>query len=95
MKDFNIGINLVKALKYNNDTVTPNRICIIDEDNLPSCIDVYTNNFGSKNCACRYVPERKHGKWIFDDRGFTICSNCLHKALPNKYCPHCGSQMKH
>ena len=49
----------VRAFKYENDTVTPNRICIIDEDSLPSCVDVFTNNYGQPDCAMRYVPEKQ------------------------------------
>lgn len=91
------GITLVNAFKYDNDTVTPNRICIINEDSLPSCVDVYTNNFGSKDCAKRYVPERESGHWCFNDEGEYFCSKCWGYPKTEhpmtKYCPNCGSSM--
>lgn len=55
----NIKLVQVNAFKYENDTVTPNRICIINEDSLPSCIDVFTTNYGQPDCAMRYVPEKQ------------------------------------
>lgn len=100
MQDFTIGISLVNAFKYANDTVTSNRICIINEDNLPDCVDVYTNNFGSKDCAMRYIPEKKCAKWILDDEGNYFCSKChIYPVISfveysfTEYCPHCGSPM--
>lgn len=90
-----IKVISVKAFKYENDTVTPNRICIFDEDELPSCVDVFTNNFGSRNCAKRYIPEKECGDWIFNDEGDYFCSKCYHypAAAHTEYCPHCGSPM--
>ena len=97
----------VNAFKYEDDTVTPNRICIIDEESLPICVDVFTNNFGQPDCAKRYVPETemKCAEWIFDDDGYSRCSKCFQKApvvlqyqdepttAHTEYCPHCGSPM--
>ena len=87
----------VDAFKYEDDTVTPNRICIIDEESLPSCVDVFTNNFGKPDCAKRYVPEKKSGHWCFNDGGEYFCSKCWNYPKGShpktKYCPNCGSPM--
>lgn len=47
-------------------------------------------------------PERKHGKWIWDDEGYH-CSECFFHAYGNtlecldgtyQYCPNCGADMR-
>ena len=96
MQDFSLTIKIspVYAFKYDNDAT--NRICITNEDSLPDCIDVYTDNFGSSNCAMRYVPKQTYGDWIFNDDGDYFCSKCKeynNMTYNPKYCPNCGSPM--
>lgn len=96
----------VRAFKYEDDTVTPNRICIVDEDSLPSCIDVFTNNYGQPDCAKRYVPEPvertcravEHSMYAAPYYYYT-CSECgsdltIWKNTLAPYCPWCGAKVK-
>lgn len=72
----------------------PNRICIVNEEELPDCIDVYTNDYGSSNVAKRYIPEQT-GNWIPDDKHFH-CSGCFGVTdVRTEYCPSCGTRMCH
>ena len=46
-------------------------------------------------------PERKRGKWIWDDFGYH-CSECFYNPVGSdeiffgeyKFCPHCGAEME-
>ena len=68
-------------------------------------LDSYTN----EGCPTIYSnPERKKGKWIYDGKGFYMCSSCgkpwVHwwaRVVPLnrmckelRYCPMCGADMR-
>lgn len=95
-KYLDIKTTPVNAFKYDNDTVTQGRICITNEKNLPTCVDVYTTNYGEPDCAKRYVPELMcEDAMSYCDMVFecSVCGNMDTDGKP-KYCSECGAKVK-
>lgn len=48
------------------------------------------------------LSKRQHGKWIYNDLGYLICSNCGYDCLYDEeglyslgcFCHHCGADMR-